>query len=68
MMSQTVEAREFAVRDDRGEIRTRMQMQKYAPCLTFYDRAGQERLKIGLRADSSPLIQVARRDIPLGDR
>ncbi len=42
-------------------------MQEYAPCLTFYDLAGKERLKIGLRADSSPLIQVEERDIPLGD-
>ncbi len=54
MTSQTVEAREFVVRDDRGEIRARLEMQQYAPCLTFYDGAGQERLKIGLRADSSP--------------
>ncbi len=67
MTSQTVEAKEFVVPDDHGEIRARLEMQAYAPCLTFYDGAGQERLKIGLRTDSSPLIQVERRDIPLGD-
>jgi hypothetical protein len=63
--SQTVEAKQFVVRDDRGEIRARLEMQEYAPCLTFYDRAGQERLKIGLRTDSSPVVQVEQREIPL---
>jgi hypothetical protein len=29
--SQTVEAREFVVRDTRGEIRARLEMQEYAP-------------------------------------
>ena len=42
-------------------------MQEYAPCLTFYDAAGMERLKIGVWTDSSPLIQVNRRDLRLGD-
>ncbi len=65
--SQTVEAKEFVVNDDRAHVRARFEMQEYAPCLTFYDPAGTERLKIGLRADSSPLIQVEERDIPLGD-
>ncbi len=65
--SQTVEAKEFVAKDDRGEVCARLEVQEYAPCLTFYDRAGQERLKIGLRTDGSPLIQVERRDIPLGD-
>jgi hypothetical protein len=65
--SQTVEAKEFVVKDGRGEIRARLEMEEYAPCLTFYDPAGKERLKIGLRTDSSPVIQVERRDIPLGD-
>ncbi len=40
-------------------------MQEYAPCLTFYDRAGKERLKIGLRTDISPVVQVEQREIPL---
>ncbi len=52
--SQTVEAKEFVVRDDRAVIQARLEMAQYAPCLTFYDPAGKERLKIGLRADSSP--------------
>ncbi len=67
LTSQTVEAKEFVVNDDRGHVRARFEMQEYAPCLTFYDPAGTERLKIGLRTDSSPLIQIERRDIPLGD-
>jgi hypothetical protein len=54
MTSQTVEAREFVVRDEQGEIRARREMQEYAPCLTFYDRGGREHRKIGLRTDSSP--------------
>ncbi len=67
LMSQTPDAREFVVHDEQGEIRARLEMQEYAPCLTFYDPAGTERLKIGLRTDSSPLFQIERRDIPLGD-
>ncbi len=55
------------VKDDRAVIRARLKMEQYAPCLTFDDPAGKERLKIGLRTDSSPLIRVERRDIPLGD-
>jgi hypothetical protein len=65
--SQTVEAKEFVVKDDRAVIRARLEMEEYAPCLTFYDGAGQERLKIGLRADGSPSFHIDRRDIPLGD-
>ncbi len=56
LMSQPVEAREFVVRDDRGEIRARLEMAQFAPCLTFYDRAGKERLKIGLRTEGSPAM------------
>ncbi len=41
-------------------------MQQYAPSLTFYDRAGTERLKIGLRTDGSPFFQVEQREILLG--
>ena len=48
-------------------VAARLEMEEYAPCLTFYNSAGTERLKIGLRADSSPLIQVERRDIPLAE-
>ena len=65
--SQTVQAKEFVVKDDRAVIRARLEMAQYAPCLAFSDSAGTERLKIGLRADSSPLIQVERRDIPLAE-
>jgi len=64
--SQTVEATEFVVKDERGHVRARLEMQEYAPCLTFYDPAGKERLKIGLRTDSSPVVRVAQREIPLG--
>ena len=64
--SPTVEAKAFVVRDDRGEIRARLEMEQYAPCLTFYDPIGKERLKIGLRTDSSPLFRVEQREISLG--
>ena len=43
--SQTMEAKEFVVKDDRGEVRARLEMREYAPRLTFYDRAG-ERLSV----------------------
>ena len=64
--SPTVEGREFVVRDDQGLIRARLKMEQYAPCLTFYDPLGKERLKIGLRTDGSPLLRVEQREIPLG--
>ena len=60
--SQTVEAREFVVRDERGEIRARLEMQGYAPCLTFYDRVGDERLRVGLRPDGSPDLSDFQQD------
>ncbi len=53
------------VLDNRREIRAQLAVQEYTSCLSFYNRAGKERLKIGLRTDSSPLIQVEKRDIPL---
>ncbi len=66
MESQTVDAKEFVVRDDRGEIRARLEMQEYAPSLTFYDWLGKERLRVGLRTDGSPLLRVDQREISLG--
>jgi hypothetical protein len=63
--SQTVEAKEFVVKDDRAVVRARLEMEQYAPCLTFYDPSGTERLKIGLRTDSSPFFFVEDREIPL---
>ncbi len=63
--SQTVEAKEFVVKDDRAQIRARLEMAQCAPCLTFYDPAGKERLRIGLRTDSSPILQVEGREIRL---
>ena len=65
LTSQTVEAKEFVVKDDRAVIRARLEMAQYAPCLTFYDNAGTERLKIGLRTDSSPMLHVEGREIRL---
>jgi hypothetical protein len=64
--SQTVEAREFVVRDERGAIRARLEMEAHAPSLTFYDSLGTARLKIGLRTDSSPMRRVGQREIPQG--
>ena len=65
--SPTVEAREFVVTDARGEVRARFEMQDYAPRLTFYDRVGTARLRIGLRSDGAPAIQVKEREIPLAE-
>jgi capsule polysaccharide export protein KpsE/RkpR len=62
--SQTVETRELVVRDERGEIRARLEMQEYAPHLTFYDRLGKVRLRVGLRVDGSPSIRIGEREIP----
>jgi len=64
--SPTVEAKEFVVRDDHGEIRARLEMEQHAPCLTVYDPLRKERLKVGLRTDSSPMLRVEQREIPLG--
>jgi hypothetical protein len=61
--SQTVEAREFLVRDARGEVRARLEMQEYTPCLTFYDRVGTARLRMGLQPDGSPSLRVHNREI-----
>jgi hypothetical protein len=62
--SQTVEARRFVVRDKRGVVRAQLEMQQFAPALTFYDPEGKERLKVGLRLNSSPLLRVDQREIP----
>ncbi len=63
--SQAVEAREFVVKDERGEIRAQLEMQEYAPCLTVYNRLGIERLRIGLQPDGSPAPWVQNREISL---
>ncbi len=41
LMSQTVEAKEFVVRDDHGEIRARLEMQEYSPCSLFMTEPGR---------------------------
>lgn len=64
--SQTAEAREFVVRDEPGLIRARLEMEEYAPWVTFYDPLGKERLKVGLRTDSTPMLRVEQREILLG--
>ena len=63
--SQILEAKEFILRDERREIRARLEMQEYAPCLTFYDRLGKERLRIGLQTDGPPSCRLEGREIPL---
>ncbi len=64
--SQRVEGRESVARDERARMRARLEVQDYSPRLTFYDTAGKERLRIGLRPDGSPLVQVEGREIALG--
>ncbi len=65
--NQTVEARDFVLKDDRARIRARLEIQEYSPRLTFYDTLGQERLQLGLWVDGSPSIRVEGREIPLGE-
>ncbi len=64
--NQTVEAGELVVRDARGVIRARLEIEAPAPCVTFYDPLGTERRKIGVRTDRSPLLCVEQREGPLG--
>jgi hypothetical protein len=52
--SQTVEAKEFVLQDEHGQICARLEMQEYSPCLTFFDRVGDEHLRVGLQTDGSP--------------
>ncbi len=54
--SPTLQAKEFVLRDDRGEIRARLEIADYSPRLTFYDRLGKARLHVGLQKDGSPDI------------
>ena len=61
--SQSIEAREFVVKDDRGRVCARLEMREYSPYLTFYDGVGDERLRIGLRTDGSPSIQGGEREM-----
>jgi hypothetical protein len=62
--SQTVEAKEFVVKDERGQVRARLEVHQYAPSLTFYDSSGKERLKIGLHTDGTPAMWADGREIP----
>jgi hypothetical protein len=54
MQSQTVEAQAFVLQDERRQIRTRLDLRDCAPRLTFYDRVGHERLRVGLQPDGTP--------------
>ncbi len=63
MTSQIVEAKEFVVQDERGEIRARPEVQDNSPRLILYDRLGRERLRIGLHPDGSPSVRLQDREI-----
>ncbi len=54
LTSPAIEAQEFVLRDERGEVQARRDIRDYAPRLAFYDRIGGERLHIGLHADGTP--------------
>ncbi len=54
MVSPSVEAQEFVLRDERGKVRARLDLPDHAPRLTFFDPIGDERLHIGLHADGTP--------------
>jgi hypothetical protein len=62
--SQTVEAKEFVVLDERGQPRARFEMAGHSPQLVFYNRLGKERLRIGLHSDGTPAMWVEDREIP----
>ncbi len=67
-VSQTVEAREFVLKDERAQVRARLKLEGTVPRLVFYDRWGKPRLWIGLEDDGSPSIQVEGRQILLGEK
>jgi hypothetical protein len=54
MQSESVEAEAFVLRDERAQIRARLDLRDHAPRLTFYDRLGGERLRLGLNMDGTP--------------
>ena len=62
--SQTVEARDFVVMDERGEPRARFEMAGDSPQVIFFDRIGRERLRIGLHQDGTPAMRVEGREVP----
>jgi hypothetical protein len=62
--SQTVEAKEFVVLDERGQPRARFKMAGHSPQLVFYNRLGKERFRIGLHSDGTPAMWVEDREIP----
>ena len=64
--SQTVEAKEFVVLDDRGDPRARFELAGHSPQIAFYDRLGKERLRIGLHSDGTPAMWVDNHEVPLG--
>ena len=53
MQSASVEAESFVLRDDRAQVRARLDLRDHAPRLTFYDCIGDERLHIGLHANGT---------------
>ncbi len=60
--SQTVEARDFVVMDERGHPRARFEMAGHSPQIVFFDRAGGERIRVGLRSDGTPTVWMEGRE------
>lgn len=65
--SQTIEGKHFVLRDDRGDVRARLELVGYSPRVTFYDPKGTPRLSIGLATDGTPSITVDQREVLAGD-
>jgi hypothetical protein len=63
--SQTVEAKEFVVLDERGEPRARFEMAGHSAQVAFYNALGKERLRIGLHSDGTPATWVDNREVSL---
>jgi len=53
MQSESVEAEAFVLRDQRAQVRARLDLWDHAPRLTFHDGIGDERLLIGPQTDGT---------------
>lgn len=57
MQSESVEAEAFVLRDDRGEIRARLDLRDHAPRLTFYAQIEGSVKNPPIRTPSLPMLQ-----------
>jgi len=62
--STTVRAQRFVVLDEAGGPRARVEMAGHSPQIVLLDRAGKERLRIGLHTDGTPSRWVEGHEVP----